>query len=83
MSTVLELLEGQIDATTANRVCWGSCSMLVATMLYFQELKPELQLPSRPGCARHRTHWNHMFLPRLPTTIMIARESSSGGSLRS
>jgi hypothetical protein len=44
MSTSVELLEGWIDAMTANRVRWGSRSMLVAAVLHFPELKPELEL---------------------------------------
>jgi hypothetical protein len=44
MSTMVELLEGQIDATTANGVCWGSHFTLVAAVLHFPELRPELEL---------------------------------------
>jgi hypothetical protein len=44
MSTAAELLEGQIDATTANRVCWESRSMLVAAVSHFPKLKTELEV---------------------------------------
>jgi hypothetical protein len=39
-----ELFEGQIDAAIANRVRWGSCSMLVAAMSHFLKLKTELEV---------------------------------------
>jgi hypothetical protein len=42
MSTAAELLEGGIDAAAANGVCSGTCSVLVAIGLHFQELKTEL-----------------------------------------
>jgi hypothetical protein len=38
MSTVVEWLEGRIDAATANRVHWGSHSALVAVVSHFPEL---------------------------------------------
>jgi hypothetical protein len=44
MSTVAELLEGQIDAVFANRVRWGPCSTLVAVVSHFLELKIELEV---------------------------------------
>jgi hypothetical protein len=44
MSTVVELLEGRIDAAAANGVHWGSHSALVAAVSHFLELKSELAL---------------------------------------
>jgi hypothetical protein len=44
MSVIAERLEGQIDATTANGVCWGSRSTLVATVLHFPELDIDLEV---------------------------------------
>jgi hypothetical protein len=44
MSTVAELLERRIDAMAANGVHWGSCSVLVAAMLHFPELKTKLEV---------------------------------------
>jgi hypothetical protein len=38
MSVVAEQLEGWIDATTANGVCWGSHYALVVTVSHFPEL---------------------------------------------
>jgi hypothetical protein len=38
---VAELLEGWIDSTVVNGVCWGTRSALVATLLHFSELKTE------------------------------------------
>jgi hypothetical protein len=44
VSTVVELLEGWIDAATANNVCWWSRSAFVATVSHFPMLKSELEL---------------------------------------
>jgi hypothetical protein len=44
MATVAELLEGQIDVASANRVRWGSHSTLVAAVSHFLELKTELEV---------------------------------------
>jgi hypothetical protein len=44
MFMAAELLEGRIDAATANRVRWGSCSMLAAIVSHFLELKNELEV---------------------------------------
>jgi hypothetical protein len=44
LSMVAELLEGQIDATTANGVCWGTRSALVTALSHILELKSELKL---------------------------------------
>jgi hypothetical protein len=44
LSMAVELLEGQIDSTTANGVHWGTRSTLVATLSLFLELKFELEL---------------------------------------
>jgi hypothetical protein len=44
MSTVMELLEDWIDATSANRVHWGSGSALVTTVSHFPELKTDLEV---------------------------------------
>jgi hypothetical protein len=43
-STAEALLEGQINTTTANGVCWGTRSALVASLSYFLELKSKLEL---------------------------------------
>jgi hypothetical protein len=42
MYAVAELLKGWIDDVAANRVCWVSCSILVAIVLHFIELKTKL-----------------------------------------
>jgi hypothetical protein len=44
MSMAAELLEGWIDAVTANGVCWRSCSAVVVAVLHFVELKTELEV---------------------------------------
>jgi hypothetical protein len=44
LSMVAELLEGQIDATTANGVCWGTRSALVTALSHILEPKSELKL---------------------------------------
>jgi hypothetical protein len=44
MSTVVVLLEGQIDAMASNRVHWGSYSALVAAVSHFPELKSKLEV---------------------------------------
>jgi hypothetical protein len=44
LSTVVELLEGQIDASTANAVRWGTQSALFAALSHFLELKSKLEL---------------------------------------
>jgi hypothetical protein len=43
MSTMVELLEGQIDAAATNGIRWGSHFALVAVVSHFPELKPELE----------------------------------------
>jgi hypothetical protein len=42
--TAAEQLEGQIDATAANGVHWGSRSALVATLSRFLELMTKLEV---------------------------------------
>jgi hypothetical protein len=44
LSLAAEQLEGCIDAMVANRVSWGTRSMLVATLSHFPELGAELKL---------------------------------------
>jgi hypothetical protein len=44
LSSVAKLLEGRIDAATANGVCWGTQSALVVALSYFLELETELEL---------------------------------------
>jgi hypothetical protein len=44
MFTAVELLESQIKAGAANRVCWGACSILVAVVLHFPELDADLEV---------------------------------------
>jgi hypothetical protein len=44
LSMVAELLEGQIDATTANGVRWGTRSTLVTALSHILEPKSELEL---------------------------------------
>jgi hypothetical protein len=44
LSTVVELLKTQIDATSANGVCWGSRTALVATVSHFLELHADLEV---------------------------------------
>jgi hypothetical protein len=44
LSMVAELLTGRIGTATANSVCWGTRSALVATLSHFPELKSELEL---------------------------------------
>jgi hypothetical protein len=50
MSMLVELLQGWIDAAQASGVRWGSCSVLIATMLHFPELKTEREV-LRFGCS--------------------------------
>jgi hypothetical protein len=44
LSTVAEMLEGHVDVMAANRVCWGTQSELVVTLLHFLELEAELEV---------------------------------------
>jgi hypothetical protein len=44
MYTVAEWLEGRIDATAANGVCWGSHFVLVAAVSCFLELDADLKV---------------------------------------
>jgi hypothetical protein len=44
LSMAVQLLEGQIDSTTANGVHWGTRSTLVAALSLFLELKFEPEL---------------------------------------
>jgi hypothetical protein len=44
VSTAAEVLDGRIDATTANMVRWGTHSALVATVSHFLELKTEVEV---------------------------------------
>jgi hypothetical protein len=46
MSMVVELFEGQINCAATNGVHWGSCSVLVAALSHFSELKSKLELLS-------------------------------------
>jgi hypothetical protein len=43
LSVVVELLEGCIDASTANGVHWGTRSALVVTLSHFPELEIKLE----------------------------------------
>jgi hypothetical protein len=40
----VELLEGRVDAVTANRVQWGTRSVLVSALSYVSKLETELEL---------------------------------------
>jgi hypothetical protein len=44
LSMAAELLKGQVDATTANGVHWGTQSALVAALSHFSELEADLEL---------------------------------------
>jgi hypothetical protein len=44
LSIVAEFLEGQVDATTANGVHWGTRLALDAALSHFPELEAELEL---------------------------------------
>jgi hypothetical protein len=44
LSMVVELLESRVDIATANRVCWVTRSVLVATLSHFPELEAKLEL---------------------------------------
>jgi hypothetical protein len=82
LSTVVELLDGQIDTTTTNGVCWGTRSTLVAAMSHFLELKSELQLLGS-GCNVDLTEdqadalWTRVRM----ASDSLAQGSSRGGSL--
>jgi hypothetical protein len=43
-SAAVELLEDRIDAAAANKVCWASCSTLVAAVSHFTELDADLEV---------------------------------------
>jgi hypothetical protein len=49
LSVVVELLEGQINTTTATGVRWGTQTTLVAALSHFLELEAEVEL-LRSGC---------------------------------
>jgi hypothetical protein len=44
MSTIAELLEGQVDTVAANGVRWGTRSVLVAVLSHIPELEAEAEL---------------------------------------
>jgi hypothetical protein len=44
MSTVAELLEGQVDTVAANGVRWGTRSVLVAVLSHIPKLEAEAEL---------------------------------------
>jgi hypothetical protein len=44
LSTAVELLEGWVNATAVNGVCWGTRSALVTALSHFPELEAELEL---------------------------------------
>jgi hypothetical protein len=44
LSTVAELLKAWVDAVVANRVHWGTRSLLVTALSYFLELDAKLEL---------------------------------------
>jgi hypothetical protein len=44
LSMVIELLEGQINTAVAHKVCWGTQSVLFATLLHFPKLKYKLEV---------------------------------------
>jgi hypothetical protein len=44
LSSIIELLEGRIDAATTNGLRWGTRSALAAALLHFLELGAELEL---------------------------------------
>jgi hypothetical protein len=93
MSMAVELLEGQIDAVAANRVCWRSHSPLATAVSHFLELKTELhvlgsrrsadltehgQIPSGSRCVQSRIRLHRMFLPRVPITLLLCKYEGSG-----
>jgi hypothetical protein len=45
LSMVVEWLEGRVDATAANGVCWGTRSALVAALSHFLEQEAKLEMP--------------------------------------
>jgi hypothetical protein len=57
LSTVVELLKGQIDTAPTNGVCWGTRSALVAILLHFLELKFRLELFSSRRNANLTEDW--------------------------
>jgi hypothetical protein len=44
LSTVAKLPKGWVDATTANKVHWGTRSVVVAILSHFPKLEGELKL---------------------------------------
>jgi hypothetical protein len=44
MSTVAELLEGQVDTVAANGVRWGTRSVLVTVLSHIPELEAKAEL---------------------------------------
>jgi hypothetical protein len=96
LSVAVELLEGWVDFMAANGVRWGTRSALVAALSHFSKLDTELELlesgrntdlteirwmPCGPVCTRPRTRWCRTSFLRLLVALLMARGSSSGGSL--
>jgi hypothetical protein len=50
LSSAVEQIKDCIIATATNGVCWGTQSMLVATLSHFPELGTELELLGS-GCS--------------------------------
>jgi hypothetical protein len=46
LSTAAERLKGQVDATAANGVRWGTRLALITTLSHFSELEAKLELLS-------------------------------------
>jgi hypothetical protein len=44
LSVAMELLVGQVDATAANEVRWGTRSAVVASLLHFSELEAKVAM---------------------------------------
>jgi hypothetical protein len=44
LSSMVEKIEDSMDTAAANGVCWGTRSMLVATLSHFPELGTEMEL---------------------------------------
>jgi hypothetical protein len=44
LSSAAELIADRVNAATANGVCWGTESVLVAAVSHFHELEAELEL---------------------------------------
>jgi hypothetical protein len=73
LSTVVELLEGRVDAVTTNRVRWGTRSVLVTALSHFPEPEAELELlGSGRNAVLMEDHVDALWILACPASGLLA-----------